>query len=629
MGVEADLPNARTADSIWRLPNSGLHTMQTDKKQAATREALAPIKRKREHDDVDRADTLETLAPTTSKRKREHDDVDRDDDSGSPRRKVRSLDRRTSNMSKQEYLYHMEIVLFWYVLPSWSGRLFHLLERTCTTFKAIVSEYRLDELLPLREGANTRILAKSETGDLESVYDALLDGQGPLQFEMLQDLILSGMDPNRRGSDMHTLLMRVCMCTQLFQPGSHDIGTVPIEDYVEFLVNADADIEAEDADRNTALIHALSYPYSKCKIRIVTYLTTLGANVNAYNRLCRTPLTLASYMDTNDMTKELLANNADPNQSFTRTALHYAVEQRNCERARALLEGGANPNQPMGSNTPLDSPLYICCRMQQYDKSGSSTFEMLETLLEYGADPTVTCEGLCTPLHRLLTSPNQLHIPSIELLLQHPTKSEQLQKRNKLGNTALFAVCDRVHVKDSKKNGHVCEAVELLLSHGADVEATTRTGRTPLMTVCQGKSDHDTTERLPERLSELLLQYGANVNSTDRYGNTPLHYACKAGSEDLVRLLLDRGADLNSTDHTGCTPLHHACKRHILLPYTYNVVRLILDRGADLNSTDHSRRTPLWHACKTGSEDLIQLLLELGADSQDILDWASSIGELA
>ncbi len=60
-------------------------------------------------------------------------------------------------------------------------------------------------------------------------------------------------------------------------------------------------------------------------------------------------------------------------------------------------------------------------------------------------------------------------------------------------------------------------------------------------------------------LATMLLSKGADVNATDSIGRTPLHTVCTDNTvslkPDVVALLATSGADMNALDHAGESPL--------------------------------------------------------------------------
>ena len=90
--------------------------------------------------------------------------------------------------------------------------------------------------------------------------------------------------------------------------------------------------------------------------------------------------------------------------------------------------------------------------------------------------------------------------------------------------------------RQASSSGHL-EIVKLLLSHGADVNAQSSSGNTPLMYACA--SGHAEVVRS-------LLEAGANVEDHNENGHTPLMEAASAGHVEVAKILLEFGAGINT-----------------------------------------------------------------------------------
>ena len=56
----------------------------------------------------------------------------------------------------------------------------------------------------------------------------------------------------------------------------------------------------------------------------------------------------------------------------------------------------------------------------------------------------------------------------------------------------------------------------------------------------------------------LLLDKGANLEAKTRDGLTPLHCAARSGHENVVDMMVQRGAPISSKTKNGLAPLHMA-----------------------------------------------------------------------
>jgi uncharacterized protein len=144
-------------------------------------------------------------------------------------------------------------------------------------------------------------------------------------------------------------------------------------------------------------------------------------------------------------------------------------------------------------------------------------------------------------------------------------------------------------------------AIRTLLRQRADVNAPQVDG----MTALHWAAYQDDLET-----SALLLRARANVKAATRYGVTPLSLACANGNGALVALLLEAGADPNAALPGGETPLMTAARVGSLAS-----VKALLARGATVDAKDERRgQTALMWAAAEGHADVVQTLVELGAD---------------
>ena len=161
-----------------------------------------------------------------------------------------------------------------------------------------------------------------------------------------------------------------------------------------------------------------------------------------------------------------------------------------------------------------------------------------------------------------------------------------------------------MHDDDQESLEDVSRCAELLLEHGADVNAQNNRGSTPL---------HLAASKMSEKTVQLLIKNGANINLKTDQKQTALHKASRHGRLDIVRLLLDHKADTDLQDDQGSTPLHLA-----IYHMSLQAVQLFLDHGANVTLRNDKGQAILHQASQHGHPDIIQLILSrVNADAVD------------
>jgi hypothetical protein len=135
---------------------------------------------------------------------------------------------------------------------------------------------------------------------------------------------------------------------------------------------------------------------------------------------------------------------------------------------------------------------------------------------------------------------------------------------------------------------------------------------TALLNVCKS---HE------ENLGEVqrLIGLGANINAVTSYGRTPIMLATGYGHINIVRFLLENGANVNAKDtFKGWTVLMFST---ILTNEEFEIAKLLIENGADVNeTTTESGETVLIIACKRCHFNIVRLLIETPNIDLDITD---------
>ena len=365
---------------------------------------------------------------------------------------------------------------------------------------------------------------------------------------VIERLIKAGADPNASGADGETPLMTVARGGRV--------------EAAEALLKHGAEIDARESwHGQTALMWAAAQGHTA----MIRTLVSHGADVNARSNV--EPWERQVTSEPRD--KWLPPGGLTP--------LLFAAREGCVECVPVLAELGAD----VSATTPDGiSPIVIALINGHYDVAGAlidagtnvNVLDYVGRGALYAAIDFNTMPASNRPAPSVID--NKLSALDVaRMLLEHGANpNAQLKKlppyRAKLdrGNDMMLGGGTTPFLRAAKA-GDV-PAMRLLLEHGADPTLSpTRSGITPLMAAAGlGTAEQDTTGRYKTQAQaidaiQLLLDHGADVNAAANDGRTAVHGAALQGYDDVIKFLAAHGADLTAKDHKGFTPLDTALGR--------------------------------------------------------------------
>ena len=359
-----------------------------------------------------------------------------------------------------------------------------------------------------------------------------------------------------------------------------------------------------------------------------------------------TPLHVAAHRGYLDIVRLLVDAGADVNAkegNYSKsTPLHWAAKEGNLQVVKLLVESGAELNikdnwfnlTPFGwtllVNCPFDEGIlenrhpevrqYLLDREAQLDIFSAIALQEKDVIDEVNAAmrprADVRRKGML-----IKTSPVRLGRGTVDSLV---TANPAILK-DRLG----FVMDEFQPLHFAIKNT-MPEIVKLLLEKGADVNAVTSLGITPL---CMATRVGD------RQIIELLMSNNANVDldtlivaerwneaqklldtQPDIINKKPLllHYTIRRGLTAATSWLLERGANINIRTKyllddfvASLTPIQGAIEAERV-----EITKILIEAGADVNAKTFGELelTALQDAAAMGNLDLIRLLVEHQAD---------------
>ena len=181
--------------------------------------------------------------------------------------------------------------------------------------------------------------------------------------------------------------------------------------------------------------------------------------------------------------------------------------------------------------------------------------QIVEHLLDHGADVNQALAGGVTPL--MLAA--ALGLPEmVSRLLAHHA---DLEHTDDYGIGALHCAC--IYAFQARERQRVMALLDTLLLSGAEPDAASYVGETPLLLLLGARAEPGTPcdEGIVLEAMEYLLNEDARLDARDARGYTPMHLAAMHGLAQVVQRLLRAGAEPRPRDALNRTPHDLALQR--------------------------------------------------------------------
>jgi len=356
----------------------------------------------------------------------------------------------------------------------------------------------------------------------------------------------------------------------------------------------------------------------------------LGADINVLKKDNEPLLIYAVKNKLQGSAEALLAKGADVNilASDSRTPLFYAIEAQDADSARRLIKAGAdiykrdlqgqNPLEFALQEEQLEIVLALAAAgadIDAKDSLGNTLLQnaiinkkpttVIETLIKAGADIETLNNNKETPLFTAVQAGEPAYI---QLLIE---AGAELNIFNNEGQTPLIAAATRKNKKE--------DIIKLLLDSGADASIKDRDRKAAWEYV--PSVSYDT---VGYTMRNIALEKGPDASIRDKKGRQLLsrYIIAKSHTGNIEETLWSYKADANDADSLGKTPLIYAVE------YNYpEIIELLLDRGANIDIKDNSGLSAADYARKSEeSEKFLALFEKAGYKSREILITSVSEG---
>ncbi|MGH9672813.1 MAG: ankyrin repeat domain-containing protein [Bryobacteraceae bacterium] len=283
---------------------------------------------------------------------------------------------------------------------------------------------------------------------------------------------------------------------------------------------------------------------------LIGYLIARGADYD---------LATAAKLGDLDRVRELLdqdpslVNHVPTYSYYTGVPLRNAAGAGHLEVVNLLLERGADPNQPEPGIAPHGGALHSAI--------GGRHMAVVKVLLEHGANPNAEVEssGNCLSMAKFAGAPKEMieliasyggvmgaDMADLETLAAMLHANPKLRVGERLGDPAVMELILRYQPDILQRTPDPtawwshgtpkdAEFARRLMRRGLDPNRRNWLGIT-LLHRCAAKGD--------VAIAEVCLEFGGDINAVEtQWSSTPLAWAAREGRQEMVAWLLSKGAN--------------------------------------------------------------------------------------
>ena len=393
------------------------------------------------------------------------------------------------------------------------------------------------------------------------------------------------------------------------------------KDVVKTLVDAGADVNAQNEEGETAIIKSVfainfepinSENYNNYS-GIIDILINKKANLEYMTSNNQTVLMLVPNELRNKIIKKIKDNNGMVKKLLGDYPLIYAVSKNDTYLVRTLINERVNINeQDENGNTALMVASYWGrqsivkilidgrAKVNLTNKKGDSAlknaiynkhYRVANALINARASLKIRINNENLLLYLSKNAGDYDYSANMRNILN---TGIDVNERDKDGNTAL------INIASSKDEKYRLKKIRAIIDRKTDINIKNNEGFTALMYLAANGEDSSI---------RALISSNPELDIEDKNGNTALIYAAKNNNEEGARAIIRGKPNLNKQNNEGYTALMIAAENGL-----EELVQSLVSAKANLNMQNNNGDTALLLSVYNKKNNVVKILIDAGAD---------------